>query len=860
MAVLVLSPSALCSNPSTASNPYVDQSRPRPLHNDPAQNLNLHMSLQLQQQYHFPAYDTQQQQYFHSQQQSQQHHQYMCQQSYRQQLPSRHPQQKDQLQQQQQQQQQFLLSKPVYHQQLPFDEPVSPFPASCSMFGLGTGTGISNTGVAREVSRGNTDGLDFHIVNTMTSPQTSRAMLPTMSTTKATTTSATTLASSCPPTASMGIAATPASTDGSGNASGDLPFTTATTATALATRSMSIGLDDALFPYTPLGLTTSQTESTSLLQSTVDNGSQQSQKQSSLPLLLLLQNSKSSQKQSIQQQSDNSLRRHSATPLYRHPHPGTVYMNHTQPRPSSVYEDWTAENNPYSSSYSNSQYSGALLSSGLETPISLELELERVHDLNKSRSSSQSVSPELQFHHQQQQHSNNIHLYINNDTSNNPITTSSSSSSSSNNIPIISCNSDIIPIQSVPLLSSPPMLVHSHMNTPNVMYAGLDHHHHYHQQAAFASPNPSLISHLDSTPVYEYAYDSIIPSNTDLYSAIPTGIYMDQHPQTLGQINPQIIHPGNLTYGGHYHQDTCQKPDPSSQQLHSGHISLRELHDEQEEQQIQHHVQQQMQLQQQQQQQSILLQHNGNSAMPFTASSASLFGSSTLSIAAAAAAESPASPACGTSPASPSRESPHRAATSVALLATASTSLSGSESVSAHNTSPSARPVASKSKIARRSSHSGVSSGPSRGKRLIGNSRGVGKKMASARSLPSLSLDPIPITTAIPTASVKFTTSSSGSNRRSQVKIACVHCKSACKKCDSQRPCARCVRIGKPESCRDAPRKERRYSGIPTTSSRALSTKEHGSDLSSSEENVALGSLSCTQTSLLTIDNHTSKE
>ncbi|KAJ1343348.1 hypothetical protein BSLG_002374 [Batrachochytrium salamandrivorans] len=637
------------------------------------------------------------------------------------------------------------------------------------MFGLGTGTGISNTGVAREVSRGNTDGLDFHIVNTMTSPQTSRAMLPTMSTTKATTTSATTLASSCPPTASMGIAATPASTDGSGNASGDLPFTTATTATALATRSMSIGLDDALFPYTPLGLTTSQTESTSLLQSTVDNGSQQSQKQSSLPLLLLLQNSKSSQKQSIQQQSDNSLRRHSATPLYRHPHPGTVYMNHTQPRPSSVYEDWTAENNPYSSSYSNSQYSGALLSSGLETPISLELELERVHDLNKSRSSSQS-------------------------------------------------------------------------------------------QAAFASPNPSLISHLDSTPVYEYAYDSIIPSNTDLYSAIPTGIYMDQHPQTLGQINPQIIHPGNLTYGGHYHQDTCQKPDPSSQQLHSGHISLRELHDEQEEQQIQHHVQQQMQLQQQQQQQSILLQHNGNSAMPFTASSASLFGSSTLSIAAAAAAESPASPACGTSPASPSRESPHRAATSVALLATASTSLSGSESVSAHNTSPSARPVASKSKIARRSSHSGVSSGPSRGKRLIGNSRGVGKKMASARSLPSLSLDPIPITTAIPTASVKFTTSSSGSNRRSQVKIACVHCKSACKKCDSQRPCARCVRIGKPESCRDAPRKERRYSGIPTTSSRALSTKEHGSDLSSSEENVALGSLSCTQTSLLTIDNHTSKE
>lgn len=45
--------------------------------------------------------------------------------------------------------------------------------------------------------------------------------------------------------------------------------------------------------------------------------------------------------------------------------------------------------------------------------------------------------------------------------------------------------------------------------------------------------------------------------------------------------------------------------------------------------------------------------------------------------------------------------------------------------------------------------------------------------------------------------------------RRSQVKIACIHCKKACKKCDEVRPCDRCVRTGNAETCVDAPRKER---------------------------------------------------
>ena len=46
--------------------------------------------------------------------------------------------------------------------------------------------------------------------------------------------------------------------------------------------------------------------------------------------------------------------------------------------------------------------------------------------------------------------------------------------------------------------------------------------------------------------------------------------------------------------------------------------------------------------------------------------------------------------------------------------------------------------------------------------------------------------------------------------RRSQVKIACIHCKKACKKCDNARPCTRCIRTGTASTCVDAPRKERK--------------------------------------------------
>ncbi|KAI8831479.1 hypothetical protein BJ741DRAFT_318568 [Chytriomyces cf. hyalinus JEL632] len=45
--------------------------------------------------------------------------------------------------------------------------------------------------------------------------------------------------------------------------------------------------------------------------------------------------------------------------------------------------------------------------------------------------------------------------------------------------------------------------------------------------------------------------------------------------------------------------------------------------------------------------------------------------------------------------------------------------------------------------------------------------------------------------------------------KRSQVKNACTTCKKACKKCDTQRPCPRCVRLGVDASCVDSVRARR---------------------------------------------------
>lgn len=52
--------------------------------------------------------------------------------------------------------------------------------------------------------------------------------------------------------------------------------------------------------------------------------------------------------------------------------------------------------------------------------------------------------------------------------------------------------------------------------------------------------------------------------------------------------------------------------------------------------------------------------------------------------------------------------------------------------------------------------------------------------------------------------------SPSGGAKRKQVKNACVNCQKACKKCDDQRPCSRCIKYGIEDGCVNSQRKERK--------------------------------------------------
>jgi hypothetical protein len=63
--------------------------------------------------------------------------------------------------------------------------------------------------------------------------------------------------------------------------------------------------------------------------------------------------------------------------------------------------------------------------------------------------------------------------------------------------------------------------------------------------------------------------------------------------------------------------------------------------------------------------------------------------------------------------------------------------------------------------------------------------------------------------------------------KRKQVKNACVNCQKACKKCDDQRPCSRCVKYGIEDGCINSQRKERKRKNqdesvatFPTTTTR----------------------------------------
>ncbi|KAI8343281.1 hypothetical protein BC941DRAFT_448100 [Chlamydoabsidia padenii] len=49
-----------------------------------------------------------------------------------------------------------------------------------------------------------------------------------------------------------------------------------------------------------------------------------------------------------------------------------------------------------------------------------------------------------------------------------------------------------------------------------------------------------------------------------------------------------------------------------------------------------------------------------------------------------------------------------------------------------------------------------------------------------------------------------------GKQKRKQVRNACINCQKACKKCDEQRPCPRCVKYGTTDTCVNSVRKERK--------------------------------------------------
>lgn len=76
---------------------------------------------------------------------------------------------------------------------------------------------------------------------------------------------------------------------------------------------------------------------------------------------------------------------------------------------------------------------------------------------------------------------------------------------------------------------------------------------------------------------------------------------------------------------------------------------------------------------------------------------------------------------------------------------------------------------------------------------------------------PTTSSSPIPFPS--PSSSASFSAASTRSSipaKRKQVKNACVNCQKACKKCDDQRPCSRCVKYGIEDGCINSQRKERK--------------------------------------------------
>ncbi|KAI9104863.1 hypothetical protein DFS34DRAFT_589956 [Phlyctochytrium arcticum] len=94
-------------------------------------------------------------------------------------------------------------------------------------------------------------------------------------------------------------------------------------------------------------------------------------------------------------------------------------------------------------------------------------------------------------------------------------------------------------------------------------------------------------------------------------------------------------------------------------------------------------------------------------------------------------------------------------------------------------------------------------------------------------SVPPPAVQPLPQDRAALTTSEKPQQRVVAHRTRNYVQKACVHCKSSHVACDSARPCQRCIRLGKGDSCIDAARKRR---GRPNVSSRKRGIDEMSSD------------------------------
>ena len=86
-----------------------------------------------------------------------------------------------------------------------------------------------------------------------------------------------------------------------------------------------------------------------------------------------------------------------------------------------------------------------------------------------------------------------------------------------------------------------------------------------------------------------------------------------------------------------------------------------------------------------------------------------------------------------------------------------------------------------------------------------------------SRSPPSHHHSPLtssPVPFPSPSSSASFSRGGTPGKRK-QVKNACVNCQRACKKCDDQRPCSRCVKYGIEDGCTNSQRKERKRKSEP---------------------------------------------